>query len=187
MTFDQMTWLNPPPQASLAGTSLTVTTAPQTDFWRKTHYGYSRHSGHFLHHPVPGDFTAEVTIAARYETQYDQAGLMLWIDETRWVKAGVEFTDGQCIFSTVITNDRSDWSIFALPFPADRLSLRLTRQADALWVQLRQPDGTWPTTRLGYLEAGPGLVGPMTCSPSEKGFTVQFHDYSCGPATPGMS
>lgn len=182
MSFDRMTWLNPPPEVTVEGGTLTLTTGDRTDFWRKTHYGFIRDSGHFFHHPVSGDFTAEVTIAARYEALYDQAGLMLRLDETRWVKAGVEYTDGQAFFSTVITNDRSDWSIVALPFAADRLRLRLTRHADAIRVQVQRPDGSWLMTRLGYLDAGPAQVGIMACSPERAGFTATFQDYACGPA-----
>jgi regulation of enolase protein 1 (concanavalin A-like superfamily) len=182
MSFAAMTWLNPPPQATLAGETMTVTTGDRTDFWRKTHYGFVRDNGHFLHHPVTGDFSAEVTLSAQYEALYDQAGLMLRIDATRWVKAGIEHTDGQPFFSTVITNDRSDWSIIALPFAADRVCLRLTRHADAIRVQVRRPDGGWMMTRLGYLDAGPATVGVMACSPERAGLVASFHDYICGPA-----
>lgn len=182
MSFADMTWTNPPPASRIDGEALTLTTGDRTDYWRKTHYGFIRDTGHFLHHPVTGDFTAEVTIAARYEALYDQAGLMLRLDETRWVKAGIEYTDGQPFFSTVITNDRSDWSIVALPFAAERLRLRLTRHDDAVRVQVQRPDGSWLMTRLGYLEAGPALVGVMACSPERAGFTASFHDYTCGPA-----
>lgn len=182
MSFAGMTWLNPPPRSVPDGDGLTVTTGDRTDFWRKTHYGFVRDTGHFLHHPVTGDFSAEVTVTARYEALYDQAGLMLRLDETRWVKAGIEYTDGQPFFSTVITNDRSDWSIVALPFAAERLRLRLTRHADAIRVQVQRPGGGWLMTRLGYLDTGPARIGIMACSPEREGFTASFHDYSCGPA-----
>src|ERR1043166_99071 len=44
----------------------------------------------FFQFPAAGDFTAELRVAARYEALYDQAGLMVRIDEANWVKAGVE-------------------------------------------------------------------------------------------------
>lgn len=182
MNFADMVWLNPPTASRIDGTKLTLTTGDRTDFWRKTHYDFIRDSGHFLHHPVSGDFTAEVTVNANYEALYDQAGLMLRIDDTRWVKAGVEYTDGQPFFSTVITNDRSDWSIVALPFSADRLRLRLTRHDDAIRVQVQRPDDSWLMTRLGYLQAGPAQIGVMACSPERAGFVAHFHTYTCGPA-----
>jgi uncharacterized protein len=181
-TFDKMAWLNPPQDIRAKGEQLTLTTGHTTDFWRKTHYGFIRDNGHFLHHPVSTDFSAEVTITGRYEALYDQAGPMLRIDEKRWVKAGIEHTDGLPHFSTVITNDRSDWSIVALPFAADSVRLRLTRHGDAIRVQVRRPDGSWMMTRLGYLDGGPAQVGIMACSPERAGFVASFRDYSCGPA-----
>lgn len=182
MTFSSMTRLNPPPEATITDDTLTLVTGEKTDFWRKTHYGFLRDTGHFLHHPVTGDVSAEVTVTARYEALYDQAGLMLRIDGSHWVKAGIEYTDGQPFFSTVITNDRSDWSIVALPFAADRIRLRVTRHADAIRVQVRRPEGGWTMTRLGYLAEGPAQMGVMACSPERAGFVASFHDYTCGPA-----
>ena len=65
----------------------------------------------FSTHTVTGDFTAEVTVDGRYEALYDQAGLMIRLSESNWIKAGVEYTDGEPYFSTVVTNDTSDWSL----------------------------------------------------------------------------
>jgi regulation of enolase protein 1 (concanavalin A-like superfamily) len=45
-------WQNEPPAWSADGGRIAVTTAPQTDFWRKTHDGGIRDSGHFYHQMV---------------------------------------------------------------------------------------------------------------------------------------
>jgi uncharacterized protein len=182
MMRPEMVWLNPPPQAEVVSESLTVTTANQTDFWVKTFYGFTRHSGHFLHHAVTGDFTAEVTIEGQYETLYDQAGLMLRLSDTQWVKCGIEYTDGHPVFSTVVTHGQSDWSTMPLPFAADSIRLRLTRHADAIRVQVQTPQGTWIMTRLAHLPEGPAQIGIMAASPERAGFTVTFRDYTCGTA-----
>lgn len=182
--FDGMDWLNPPPVAEVGTDGLRVVTGGQTDFWRETFYGFIRHSGHVLQQPVTGDFSAEVTIAGRYEALYDQAGLMLIVSETQWIKCGVEVTDGRAVFSTVLTNGQSDWAVMPLPFAADRVRLRLTRHGDCVRVQVADPAGGWIMARLGYLPDGPAMVGPMACSPERAGFEVTFSDYSCGPAIP---
>ena len=36
---------------------------------------------------------------------------MVRLSEASWIKAGVEYTDGEPYFSTVVTNDTSDWSL----------------------------------------------------------------------------
>jgi uncharacterized protein len=177
-----MIWLNPPPNAVTTPDGLAVTTADKTDFWVRTFYGFTRHSGHFLHHPVTGDFSAEVTINGHYETLYDQAGLMLRLSDTQWVKCGVEHTDGAPVFSTVVTNGQSDWSTMPLPFAADSIRLRLTRHADAIRVQVQTPQGIWIMARLAHLPDGPAQVGIMAASPERAGFTATFRDYICGTA-----
>ena len=53
-----MRWLNEPPAWSEDDGVLRVTTAPDTDFWRTTHYGFVRATGHFRHARVEGDFVA---------------------------------------------------------------------------------------------------------------------------------
>ncbi len=177
-----MVWLNPPPQAVSTPAGLTVTTADKTDFWAETYYGFTRHSGHFLHHPVTGDFSVEVTIAGHYDTLYDQAGLMLRLSDTQWVKCGIEYTDGQPVFSTVVTHGRSDWSTLPLPFAARHIRLRLTRHADAIRVQVQTPQGTWIMARLAHLPGGPAQIGIMAASPERAGFNVTFRDYTCSQA-----
>ena len=182
MSLAAMIWRNPPAKAAITGETLTLTTGRATDVWRKTHYGFVRDKGRFLHHPVTGDFSAEVTITAQHEALYDQAGLMLRINAACWIKAGIEYTDGQPSFSTVVTDDRSDWSIVALPFAADRIRLRLTPYADAVGVQIRCPDAGWMMTRFGYLDPGLGDVGIMACSPEIEGFVARCQDLTRGPA-----
>ncbi len=184
MTFDDMTWLNPPADVVTGVEGLTVTSRQNTDFWRETFYGFTRHSGHHLAHPVSGDFTARVTVTADYQALYDQAGLMLRLSDTHWIKAGIEHTDGQPVFSTVVTNGKSDWATLPLSFPASPITLRLTRHGDAVRVDVREPSGRWRMTRLAHLPDGPAMIGPMVCSPERGGFTATFSDYTCGPAIP---
>lgn len=46
--FVHCTWLNEPRDWNLQGGVLNVTTDANTDFWRETHYGLKRDSGHFF-------------------------------------------------------------------------------------------------------------------------------------------
>jgi regulation of enolase protein 1 (concanavalin A-like superfamily) len=51
----------------------------------------------------------QVRVRANYDALYDQAGIMVRIDERNWVKAGIEKSDGKCQLSSVLTVDQSDW------------------------------------------------------------------------------
>ncbi|MEJ8631850.1 DUF1349 domain-containing protein [Sphingomonas sp. I4] len=104
-------WLNAPRrwQADANG-DLTLTTDRATDFWRETHYGFTRDSGHFLGFPTLAAFTAQMRIRGDYQKLYDQAGIMIRLDERRWIKAGIELSDGRAMLSSVLTDGRSDWA-----------------------------------------------------------------------------
>ncbi len=54
----EMSWLDEPPRWSADGGLIRVVTGLETDFWRRTFYGYVTDNGHFYHRPVTGDFTA---------------------------------------------------------------------------------------------------------------------------------
>ena len=180
-----MTWLNEPPRWRHEGGVITAVTGESTDFWRKTHYGFVRDDGHFYHEEVSGDFTAVVRVAGDYRELYDQAGLMLRLDERTWIKAGIEYTDGRQTLSAVVTRDHSDWSVLPLvPAPAD-IWLRLSRHGTAVRVEHGRDGRHYEMLRLAFLPwRDPVAVGVMCCSPQRAGFEVSFHDLRIGPPIP---
>ncbi|MET3601768.1 DUF1349 domain-containing protein [Martelella mangrovi] len=176
------TWLNEPAEWTAKGDTLELVTDKATDFWRRTFYGFTRDSGHAYLAPVSGDFSASATMTAAYETLYDQAGLMLRIDETHWIKAGIEFTDGLMHFSTVVTRDVSDWSVIPLhdANPQTPVSIRITRHDDAVRVQFHLGDGQWQMARLCPFPSADAFVGMTACTPERAGLKVRFTDFSVG-------
>ncbi len=176
-----MTWLNPPPSAELRDGALHVRSGDRTDFWQGTYYGFHRDDGHFLYRRRKGDFTAEVTFSGAYRELYDQAGLMVRADSTRWMKCGIEYTDGAKHFSTVVTNGNSDWSAFRIEHEFERLSLRVTRNKDALFIQYRTDRASeWRMARLAWFDPSieDVMVGPAFCSPQRAGFEATFHEFT---------
>ncbi|WP_428032484.1 DUF1349 domain-containing protein [Ancylobacter sp.] len=177
-------WVNEPATWSLAADTVHLTTDAATDFWRETHYGFVRDNGHFLGFTTGEAFTAEVRVQADYQSLYDQAGLMLRLDETRWVKASVEFNDGHHCFSVVVTDGRSDWSVTAVDGDAADIRLRLTVKDGALRVQASTDGTTWPLLRLAPFPVAPSYqVGPMACTPERGGLEVAFSEFRLLPPT----
>ncbi len=86
-----------------------------TDFWRITDYGYVRDNAHIYGESVASDFDFTVHVEADYSDQYDQAGVAIRVDESHWIKSGIEMYEGRLRFSTVITVDHSNWVIADLP------------------------------------------------------------------------
>ena len=177
------TWLNPPQQHTIEDGDLAVVTDKATDFWRETHYGFTRDSGHMLGFATGPDFTAQLRIRARFDSLYDQAGLMVRLDEARWLKAGIEISDGRPMLSSVLTVDRSDWATAPYAGDAGDFWMRLTVKDGVVRVQASQDGILWPLVRLApFPRADTYHVGPMCCTPERAGLSVRFSDFSLGPA-----
>jgi hypothetical protein len=180
--FEKMQWFNLPAAYKVQNDTLVVTTAPKSDFWRKTHYGFTRDNGHFFYQEVRGDFEVRLRIDGQYRDLYDQAGLMLRVDEANWIKTGIEFFDSLQHASAVVTREFSDWSVVRLPGIPASLWLRITRKAEAVEVFYSLDGKEYTLLRLAYLvPSAVTQVGPMCASPDGAGFEIVFADFSVQP------
>jgi regulation of enolase protein 1 (concanavalin A-like superfamily) len=175
-------WLNKPERWSAQGDSLQIVTDTATDFWRETHYGFSRDSGHFLGFPTTDAFTAELRVQGDFQALYDQAGIMVRIDAQRWVKAGIEFSDGRAMLASVLTDWRSDWATAPYEHEAGDFWMRATVSNGVLRLQASADGKLWPLMRLApFAKANSYLVGPMACTPERAGLKVVFSTFRVTP------
>lgn len=178
-----MQWFNEPQRWQQSGEVLHVTADANTDFWRKTHYGFIRDNGHVYYAHVTGDFIVEVKVIGAYRELYDQAGLMVRIDDAHWIKTGIEFVHGVQYVSAVVTNDFSDWSVAPLPNPS-ALWLRLVRKAEAAEIFYSLDGIEYTLLRIAYLlPSAEAWVGVMCAAPDGKGFEVVFEDFTIHAAS----
>ena len=175
-------WKNEP-----AGTTfekevgMKVITKPKADFWRKTFRNppADRASGHALLHSIPEGlqkFVAQTTFSLKYTLQFDQAGIIVFIDDQHWLKAGIEVESGAPTMSCVITNGESDWSYKSWP-TAEDIEVRVTVQryssAGLCECKVEYEDkGSWCFLREGQItisneEAGIH-VGVTCCAPKKE-------------------
>lgn len=181
--FDSCKWLNEPNIWSTDGRLLSVTTDSDTDFWRGTFYGFFHHSGHFFGAKVAGDFSAQIRVKGDFKELYDQAGLIVLIDDECWIKAGVEVNDKAVVRSSVLTNGLSDWAVGSALTHGNEFWLRITVAQGSIRVQISEDGIVWPLVRLAAFPAAEHyLVGPMCCSPKRNGLRLSFSEFTIGPA-----
>ena len=173
--LSRMTWLNEPAHVHYSEGVLSARSRGKTDFWRKTFYGYINDNGHFMHLPVTGDFTFQARIDGNYSALYDQAGLMVRLDEKRWMKCGSELVDNKRWASVVFTHDFSDWSTLEDLTQRGAVYWRVVRQKDSIEAKCSLDGEKYITVRQGYFPAREKvLVGVMCCSPEGQGFDATF-------------
>jgi regulation of enolase protein 1 (concanavalin A-like superfamily) len=170
-------WLNPPKTWSDRDGRISLSAEAKSDFWRLTASGTAADSGHFYFEEREGDFTVTVKFRADYAAQYDQAGLMIRIDEKNWIKTGVEFLDGRGNIATVVTRDFSDGSTAPEKATAKPVWLKLTRKGDFVEIHYSLDNRSFQVVRQAYFPPKVACkVGVMAAAPVGTGFKAIFED-----------
>lgn len=177
--FDICHWINEPETWLAEPARLRVITDRHSDFWRLTHDGAERDSGHFFGARVHSGFTAQLRVAARCKNQGDHAGIMVRIDEHHWLRAGIGYFDDTPQLLSVLTHGRSDLALGAPLGDHEELWLRVTLTQGTLRVQASLDGQRWPLLRLASLPvAAEYRVGPVCGTPERGGMEVAFSDFS---------
>jgi uncharacterized protein len=187
-------WHCPPARWSIRDSCLVVWPDAATDFWQRTHYGFSADNGHLLYGEVTDDFTLATRVHFAPVHQYDQAGLMVRCSPECWVKTSVEFEPGgPNRLGAVITREGfSDWSTQDFAADRDALELRLRMRGQDVVVEYLETAGPvsagdrphWVQIRLGHLPRSSGQIvqaGLYACSPKGAGFEAGFDFLSIEP------
>lgn len=151
---------------------------PQSDYWRISHYGFTVDDAPFYYGEYGGEFEATVKISGNYKTRFDQAGLMIRLDNENYIKAGIEYVDGKYNLSVVVTHHTSDWSVIKLDQPVESIYIKAVRRLDAVEVFYSFDGKEYVMMRNAWLQDNhPVKVGVMGASPDGNGFEVRFDEF----------
>lgn len=184
-----LSWHCEPTRWAIDEDRLHIEPDAQTDFWQRTHYGFQADNGHFLFTEGRGDVVLGTHVRFRARHQYDQAGLMVRLSATCWLKTSVEHEPGaRSRLGAVVTNaGYSDWS--TQPFDGDEVWLRVRREGADYIVDASQDGRHWDQLRMAHLSDDDGqrsiLCGLYACSPKAAGFVAEFSHLDVVPGRIG--
>ncbi len=177
-TLEKMNWFNEPAEWAIDGGALTMTVTPQSDYWRISHYGFTVDDAPFFWAEYGGEFEAKVKISGEYKARFDQAGLMLRIDNENYIKAGIEYVDGKYNLSAVVTHHTSDWSVITLDQPVPYVWIKAVRRLDAVEIFYSFDDVNYTLMRNAWMQDNiPMKVGLMGACPDGAGFRARFENF----------
>lgn len=159
---------------------LTIHPGAGTDFWQRTHYGFEADNGHFLYVQAQGDFVVTTRVTSKPVHQYDQAGLMVRISPSCWLKTSVEFEPEHANrLGAVVTNGQySDWSTQPIAKDIDTLWFRVRAEACDYIVESSLDGSQWEQIRMARLLERPSVdsvaCGVYACSPKQAGYEAVF-------------
>lgn len=151
----------------------------ETDMWRGTLHGFIKDDAPFYWMYVDNDFEARLSIKFKFEYLYDQAGIMLRIDEENWMKLGVCYYRDQLYVSCCFTRGQSDWSTHRLPkTKIKNFHVWVKRKQETIDCYYSLDNENWIHVRQGYFSDKPRIrVGMMCAAPDSAGFKVTFSNF----------
>lgn len=178
-TLNKMQWFNEPEKWEIKNNALIMNVTANSDYWRISHYGFTVDDAPFYYANYGGEFEAKVKLTGNYIARFDQMGLMIRIDEKNYIKTGVEFVDGKFNVSTVVTHEKSDWSVTTLEKVPPFIWIKAVRRLDAVEIFYSFDDKNYIMTRNAPLQENtPVMVGLMAASPDGKGFEAKFENFT---------
>ena len=197
-------WLNPPASCTLKGKQgLSVVPKPGSNFWCKTYRDPPtlELSGHALLYDIPlrlKTCVAEAEFRLNNVHLFDQAGIMVYVDDRHWIKSVLEMESvDEADIICGVTNKHSDGNHTKWPTREARMRITITRYREALDCKVEYHhhtaagggSGEWEWLRKGFIDLPEGgeeavvKVGLCCAAPSQKetdtdGLEVFFKKFS---------
>lgn len=184
MDWSAGTWTHQPVRFEQDDGDFLVEAKEGSDAWRETSYGFVHASEHALVAPLQIGEAMETTFLVDLPCQFDQAGLFVRVDESCWVKAGVERSDGILELGSVVTKGFSDWAVCPVnDWSGAMVTMRVSRMDDCLIIRARKNADPFQFVRVTPLAAGAvATAGPYVCAPTRPGLCVRFTSWNVGKA-----
>ncbi len=195
LDFTQAQWLFEPKQHQVEATRVAITTEPSTDFWQRSYYGFRNDNAPALQLTSQDNFSFTTKVSYEYQAQFDQCGVIIYLDSDNWFKASIEFENEQFsrLGSVVTNHGYSDWATTDIDTP-QHIWYRLSRRGPDFLIESSFDDVKFKQMRIFHLhqlgettqqmgKAFPPLAaekavkfGVYACSPLDSSFPAEFNE-----------
>lgn len=184
---DDFDWLHEPGDVEMSTNGMLLHMNSNTDFWHTT---YTKPpvvtaTGHLFYKPIVSE--QNLLVETRFELsamhEFDQSGLMIYLNSEQWIKTGLQYVDGKYLLSTVVTNGSSDWS--TQNHASNIVGIRLYKLGDDIVIEANETRDVWSIVRIcrwkrdcndvsGGMTSSQLKVGLYACAPKGKGGSACF-------------
>jgi len=193
-------WISEPKVSEVTSDFVSITTEPKTDFWQRSYYGFRNENAPALLIDSDDNFTFTAKVSFAYQAQFDQCGVIIYLDNENWFKASIEYENQEFSrLGSVVTNlGYSDWATSDIPLPKE-IWYRLNRRGPDYLIESSFDGLVFKQMRIFHLhkleettiemgKCNPPLAaqnavsfGVYACSPSDSSFTANFTEMSIEP------
>ena len=182
--FTKASWLFEPKAYEVTSSRVTITTEPETDFWQRSYYGFRNDNAPSLLLESSDNFSFTAKVEFEYKSQFDQCGLIIYLDSNNWFKASIEFeNEHYSQLGSVVTNmGYSDWATTDIELPSN-IWYRLSRRGPDFLIESSLDGISFKQMRifhlhqLGETTEAMGKVNP----PLPAELSMRFGVYACSP------
>ncbi|TLM77814.1 DUF1349 domain-containing protein [Microbulbifer harenosus] len=193
-------WIFKPNVSEVTPESVSITTEPGTDFWQRSYYGFRNDNAPALQIESGENFTFTTKVNFDYQAQFDQCGVIIYLDSENWFKASIEYENKEFSrLGSVVTNlGYSDWATSDITLPKE-IWYRLSRRGPDFLIESSFDGVVFKQMRIFHLhklgettaemgKCNPPLpaknvvsFGVYACSPLNSSFTAKFTEMSMEP------
>ena len=175
----EMNWTRAPRAYSVTEDRIEIITEPGTDLWQRTYYHFRNDNAPVLQLETDEEyfsffFKSDVDSRVRF----DQSGVVMYLDSDNWLKASVEYENGQIqrLGSVVTNNGYSDWASVDVDASVKSMWFRLSRRGQDFCVENSTDGVIYKQMRICHMFNAEKTVsfGIYACSPENSAFKAVF-------------
>lgn len=194
--FKNAEWVNKPESFKIEKDSVKITTEANTDFWQRSYYGFRNDNAPALLIKSVNNFSFTCKTSFKYNSSFDQCGLIIYTDSDNWFKASIEYENKNFsrLGSVVTNNGYSDWATTDISTKTE-VWYRLSRRGPDFLIEFSEDGEDFKQMRIFHLhclgetsvEMGktnkqtipllPVRFGLYACSPMDSSFKAVFSNF----------